>query len=80
MNRAEAGRIGGLTTAGTRDARQMTKPARSAWMDAWDRKADPKLELDPQERARRAAALRKAHMRRLADLSAEARRKGGGRK
>lgn len=78
MNRAEAGRIGGLTTAGTRDAREMSAPARKAWMDSWERKADPDLSLTPQERARRASALRRAHMARLAALSAKARRKGGG--
>lgn len=78
MNRAEAGRIGGLVTAGTRDASEMTSPARSAWMDSWEKKADPDLKLTPQERARRAKALRRAHMHRLAARSAESRRKRAG--
>jgi hypothetical protein len=75
MNRVTAGRIGGLTTASRRTGREMSAPARQAWMDRWERQADPEGTLAPQERARRASALRRAHMQRLAALSADARRR-----
>lgn len=51
-----------------------TAKARQAFLDRFDKAADPDGVLPPEERARRAAHLRKAHFTRLALKSAQARR------
>lgn len=57
------------------DPREITAAARAAFLDRFEREVDPDNELDPEERARRAAHLRKAYFVRLGMKSAAARRK-----
>lgn len=52
-----------------------TAAARQAFLDRFEREADPDGTLTPDERARRAAHLRRAYFSRLALKSAKARRK-----
>jgi hypothetical protein len=56
------------------DRRDATKAARQGFSDRFERMVDPAGELEPEERARRAAAAQKAHMTRLALASAKSRR------
>jgi hypothetical protein len=57
----------------THDARETTRAARAAFEDRFAREVDPDGILAPAERARRAAAARKAYFTRLSYLSARAR-------
>jgi len=69
-----AGRIGAYQRwAFTEDRRAATAAARAAFLDRFSREVDPRGTLPPAERARRAAFARKAHMTRMAYLSAKAR-------
>jgi hypothetical protein len=52
-----------------------TAAARAAANARWDREVDPEGKLPPEERARRAASLRKAHFSRMALASAKKRRR-----
>ena len=54
-----------------------TAGARAAFMERFEREADPDGVLDPAERARRAEHLRRAYFTRLALASSRARKKGG---
>jgi hypothetical protein len=72
---AAIGRIGAYTLHSTHDSRELTVPARSAFLRGFEARVDPKGELPKAERQRRARAALKAHMGRLALKSAEARRK-----
>jgi hypothetical protein len=75
--------IAAHTKHGLHDPRQSTEPARAAWNQSFVAKA---LEgaarsgevLTDQELARRAESLRRAHMKRLALLSARSRRRKAG--
>ena len=71
------GRIGAHVTHSRYDARELTAPARAAFLTKFEREVDPEGELSPEERRRRAEHARKAHFARLARLSAEARWKPG---
>jgi hypothetical protein len=53
----------------------VTANARAAFLDRFEREVDPDGVLPAAERARRAAAARKAYFVRLAAKSAEARRR-----
>ena len=78
MDRAEAaqwGRIGGLRLRATRDPKEYTAAARSAFLSSFEAQVDPNGELPTEERAARAKALRRAHFAELALRSAQARRK-----
>jgi len=76
QERSEQGRIGALTSwAFTDDRVARTAAARQAANDRFERLVDPEGKLPPEERAKRAAFLRSAHMRKLALLSAAARKK-----
>jgi hypothetical protein len=66
------GRIGGYARAAKYPAGQLTAPARRGFLRRFE-PTDPNL--SPQERQRRAEAALKAHMVRLARLSAKARRR-----
>lgn len=57
-----------------------TTPARAAFLERFERQVDPDGQLDPRERARRAAHARKAYFAKLALASSRARaaRKAGG--
>lgn len=50
-----------------------TGPARKAFLSRFEREVDPDSVLSPEERARRAAHARKAHMTQLAYRSAKVR-------
>lgn len=50
-----------------------TAPARSAFLERFEREVDPDGVLTPEERARRAAHARKAYFRRLSLASSRAR-------
>ena len=72
---ALVGRIGAHALHARHDSREITAPARRAFLDTFEQQADPDGTLDPAERARRAGHLRKAHFARLALKSAQARRR-----
>ena len=59
------------------DPTARTATARKAFMERFEREADPDGVLDPAERARRAEHLRRAYFTRLALASSRARKKGG---
>jgi hypothetical protein len=61
--------------ARTEDRSARTAPARRAMLDKFEQQVDPDNELTPAERAKRAEHARKAHFKRLALKSAQARRK-----
>lgn len=69
-------RLGGLTTAARHDTREITAPARRAFLQRFEDEVDPDRTLPPPERARRAEAAKRLHFARLAMKSAQARRKG----
>jgi hypothetical protein len=54
-----------------------TATARRAFLERFEREADPDGVLDPAERTRRAEHLRRAYFTRLALASSRARKKGG---
>ncbi len=68
-----AGRIGAFTVHARYDSRELTKPARAAFLRTFEQEVDPEGVLEPEERARRAAAARKAHFARMAYESAKRR-------
>lgn len=73
--RALRGRIGAhISWANTADPVARTKPGRDAFLARFERQVDPEGVMDPAERARRAAHLRRAHMQGLAIKSAQKRR------
>ncbi len=72
---ALAGRIGAHRLHALYDPRITTAAARRAFLDRFDREADPDGILPSEERARRARHLRKAYFTRLALRSAKARRR-----
>jgi hypothetical protein len=59
----------------TTDRRAATEPARRGLAAKFERLADPDGSLAPEERARRADSLMKAHMLRMARASAQTRRR-----
>jgi hypothetical protein len=71
------GRIGAFALHAKHDSREITKPARAAFMARFEIEVDPDRQLDPVDRARRANAAKKAYFSKLAYLSAKARQKGG---
>jgi hypothetical protein len=56
------------------DSRATTANARKAFLNTFERKVDPELILDPEERQRRARHARKAYFIELGLRSAEVRR------
>lgn len=73
--RSNAASIAALTRWGHADTKAGTAPARRAFLDRFEREADPEQKLDPDERARRADRLRRAHFKRMAAKSAQSRAK-----
>jgi len=69
------GRIGAHQQHALHDPHLTTAAARRAFLDRFEREADPDGTLDPAERARRARHLRAAYFTRLALKSAQARRR-----
>jgi hypothetical protein len=64
--------------ARTEDRAARTANARRAMLDKFEQEVDPNNELAPRERATRAEHARKAHFKRLALKSVQARRRRGG--
>lgn len=78
--KAAAGRIGGLTRVARYDPQTLTRDARRGFDARFEREvraADPDGLLSDIEVSRRAEALKRAHMARLAMRSAQVRRKRG---
>jgi hypothetical protein len=71
---SQRARIAALTLHATHDSRQLTAPARVAFNERFVDLVDPDRILEPKERDRRAACMKRAHFARLAIASAEARR------
>ena len=69
------GRIGAYRMHSLHDARETTKAGRAAFMQRFIDEVDPDGILEPEERAKRAAAARRAYMLRLSLKSAQVRRK-----
>ena len=76
QNLALRGRIGAYRLHATHDSREITAPARRAFLARFENEVDPDGTLPSAERARRAEMARKAYFTRLAYLSAKARRGG----
>ena len=72
---ARRGRIGAHRLHALYDSKELTAPARAAFLAKFEREVDPAGTLPEEERRRRAEHARKAHFARLARLSANARRK-----
>lgn len=68
------GRLGGLAKSARHDARASTIAARAGLRAKFIREADPEGRLSADERQRRAEALMRLHMSRLALRSAQVRR------
>lgn len=73
--RSQVARIGAYALHATHDSREITKPARAAFLGRFEREVPAEI-TDPLERARRAEYLKKAYFAKLALRSAQARRKG----
>jgi hypothetical protein len=71
--RSLRGRIGAYSLWATHDPREMTKPARRAFLSRFEREVDPNGVLPEGERTRRAEYAKKAYFSRLALKSAKAR-------
>lgn len=73
--RRQIARLGGLSLHAQVDSRKHTQPARAAFDARFELEVDPRGELEPTERARRAAIAKRAYFTRLALASAKARRR-----
>jgi hypothetical protein len=74
--RSQIARIGAHAMHATHDTREVSAPGRRAFLARFELEVDPNGELPEEERRRRARHALKAHMRKLALKSAEARRRG----
>ncbi len=74
--RSLRGRAAAHQLHATHDSRELTAPARAAFLARFEREVDPDGVLPEPERLRRAEHARKAHFLGLALKSARARRKG----
>jgi hypothetical protein len=72
-SQAIRGRLGALALHSRYDSRQITAPARAAFLSRFEREVDPDGVLDPAERARRAEHAKRLYFTRLALKSAKAR-------
>ena len=70
-------RLGAHTLHSRYDSRELTAPARAAFLAGFEQQVDPAGALPEAERQRRAEHARKAHFTRMALASARARRAGG---
>lgn len=69
-------RIAAYSLHAQRDSKEVTAPARKAFLDRFEKAVDPEGLLSSVERARRARAAKKAYFTNLALKSAQARRRG----
>lgn len=69
------GKIGAYALHASHDSREITAPARAAFLARFEIEVDPEGTLAPAERARRAEMAKRAYFTRLAYRSAQARRK-----
>ena len=70
---ARRGRIGAHVTHSRHDSRELTRPAREAFLAKLELEVDPDGVLPPEERRRRAEHLRRAHLARASLAAARAR-------
>lgn len=74
--RSQRARIAALTRWGkTTDRTAATAAATRAWHDKWEREADPDGVMPPEQRAKAADALKRAHYLRMQRKSTQARRR-----
>jgi hypothetical protein len=71
-------RLAAHTMHATHDSREITKPARDAFLARFEREVDPDGKLPEAERRRRAEQAKRAYFTRLAFQSAKARRARAG--
>lgn len=71
---ARRGKIGAHTLHSRHDSRELTAPAREAFLRKFETEVDPDETLPPEERERRATHARKAYFARLALASVRARK------
>lgn len=69
------GRIGAHVAHARHGGDAMTQKARTAFLARFEREVDPDNQLPPEERQRRAEHARRAHMARLAAISATKRKR-----
>lgn len=74
---AARGRLGALCQQARHDVRTTTRAARRAFLARFEHEVDPDEQLPEEERARRAAAARRAYFQRLARKSAQVRATSG---
>ena len=72
--RSQRARLAAHVLHSQRDGREVTAPARKAFLERFERQVDPEGVLDSTERRRRAKHALKAHMAALALRSAASRR------
>ena len=65
--------IGGHAVHAKHDSREITRNARAKFLSRFELEVDPKCELTPEERARRAKHAKSAYFKKLALRSARAR-------
>jgi len=75
MNMATLGRAGGYSKAAKYSPEELTGPARRGFWAKWEREVDPEGKLSEAERQRRAQALLKSHMTKLALKSSRKRKR-----
>jgi len=68
-------RIGGLALAAQRDPNEYTAEARRSFLSRFEDEVDPERLLPEAERARRAAAAKRAYFTKLAYRSAQVRKR-----
>ena len=73
--RTLAARVAAFSLHAQRDSREVTKPARAAFLSRFEKEVDPDGTLPPQERQRRADAAKRAYFTRLSLRSVKARRR-----
>ncbi len=74
--RSQRARVAAHEMHAAHDTREVSKPGRAKFLSNFETQVDPEGRLPEPERTRRAAHALKAHMTRLAYLSAKARRRG----
>ena len=79
-SRSAIARLGAYSLHAQYDSRETTKNGRAVFLSRFEREVDPDGRLEPAERARRAAAAKRAYFIRLGLRSAKVRRQRRERK